>query len=47
MVGLTENASGQTRRIQGRFFVSTSDNPHAAVDALRKLEQAKAEHDIV
>jgi len=47
VVGLTENGIRAKKEHPGRFFLSTSVNPHEGVDALRKLEQAKAEHDIV
>jgi predicted TIM-barrel fold metal-dependent hydrolase len=46
-VGLSPNGIEAKKRYPGRFHLSMSVNPHEGVEALRKLEQAKAEHDIV
>src|SRR5438445_185078 len=46
-IGLSERGIEAKRRYPERFFLSMSVNPHEGVDALRKMEAAKAEHDIV
>jgi predicted TIM-barrel fold metal-dependent hydrolase len=46
-VGASPNGIEAKRRYPHRFVLSTSTNVHDGMDALRKLERAKAEHDIV
>jgi uncharacterized protein len=46
-VGLSPNGIRARQMYPERFFLSMSVNPHEGVDALRKMEAAKAEHDIV
>jgi predicted TIM-barrel fold metal-dependent hydrolase len=46
-VGLGPNGIEAKRRHPDRFVLGMSLNPHDGVDALRKMEAAKAEHDIV
>jgi predicted TIM-barrel fold metal-dependent hydrolase len=46
-VGLSPNGIEAKKRYPGRFHLSMSVNPHEGIDALRKMEAAKAEHDIV
>jgi uncharacterized protein len=45
--GLSENGIRAKREYPDRFALSMSVNPHEGVDALRKMDRAKAEHDIV
>ena len=44
---LSENGIRAKREYPDRFALSMSVNPHEGVDALRKMDRAKAEHDIV
>ena len=46
-VGLSPNGIEAKKRYPGRFHLGMSVNPHEGIDALRKMEAAKAEHDIV
>jgi uncharacterized protein len=45
--GMSETAIRAKKEHPGRFYLSMSVNPNEGVDALRKMEKAKAEHDIV
>ena len=44
---LSENGIRAKREYPDRFALSMSVNPHEGVDALRRMDRAKAEHDIV
>ena len=46
-IGLSERGIEAKRRYPELFSLSMSVNPHEGVDALRKMDRAKAEHDIV
>jgi uncharacterized protein len=46
-VGLSENGIRAKKLYPEMFSLGMSVNPHEGVEALRKMEQAKAEHDIV
>jgi uncharacterized protein len=46
-IGLSERGIEAKRRYPDLFSLSMSVNPHEGVDALRKMDRAKAEHDIV
>ena len=46
-IGLTPTGIEAKRRYPELFSLGIGVNPHEGVDALRKMEQAKAEHDIV
>jgi predicted TIM-barrel fold metal-dependent hydrolase len=45
--GLSPMSIRAKKEHPGRFFLSMSVNPNEGVETLRKMEQAKAEHDIV
>jgi predicted TIM-barrel fold metal-dependent hydrolase len=45
--GLSPNGIRAKKEYPGRFFLSMSVNPNEGVETLRKMEQAKADHDIV
>jgi uncharacterized protein len=45
--GLSEHGIRAKKEHPDRFVLSMSVNPHEGVEGLRKMEQAKAEHDIV
>jgi predicted TIM-barrel fold metal-dependent hydrolase len=45
-IGLSERGVEAKRRYPELFSLSMSVNPHEGVDALRKMDRAKAEHDI-
>jgi predicted TIM-barrel fold metal-dependent hydrolase len=45
-IGLSERGIEAKRRYPELFSLSMSVNPHEGVDALRKMDRAKAEHDI-
>jgi predicted TIM-barrel fold metal-dependent hydrolase len=45
--GLSENALRAQREHPGRFVLNLSVSPNDGMEALRKIEKAKAEHDIV
>ncbi len=45
--GLTENGIRAKREHPGRFFLSMSVDPNLGVETLRKMDRAKADHDIV
>lgn len=47
MAGLSPRSIEARDRFPDRFVLQLSVNPHEGVDALRKMERAKAEHDIV
>jgi predicted TIM-barrel fold metal-dependent hydrolase len=47
MAGLSANGIEARRRHPDRIVLHMSVNPHEGVDALRKMEAAKSEHDIV
>jgi len=46
-IGLSERGIEAKRRYPELFSLGIGVNPHEGVDALRKMERAKAEHDIV
>lgn len=46
-IGLSPIGIRAKQEYPDRFYLSMSVNPHEGVDALRKMEAAKAEHDIV
>ena len=46
-IGLSERGIEAKRRYPELFSLGISVNPHEGVDALRKMEKAKEEHDIV
>ena len=46
-IGLSPTGIRAKKEYPDRFYLSMSVNPHEGVDALRKMEAAKAEHDIV
>ena len=46
-VGMGKNGIRAKELYPDRFFLSMSVNPHEGVDGLRKMEQAKADYDIV
>jgi predicted TIM-barrel fold metal-dependent hydrolase len=46
-VSLSPNGIEAKKRHPDRFVIGMSVNPHEGVEALRKMERAKAEHDIV
>jgi predicted TIM-barrel fold metal-dependent hydrolase len=47
VVGLSPRGIEAKRRHPDRFVLQISVNPHEGVDGLRKMDQAKVEHDIV
>jgi len=46
MTGLSENGIEAAKRHPGRFFFSLEVQPNEGMECLRKMEEAKAEHDI-